>query len=151
MYGRIYTTATSAFYYKKTIIYNTGETIISKDYDMDLEKVDTEGIHFFLTRKMAEEYDVYHIENGIRIMYHVNGMKQSEAIFNNGTVNGLYKSWYPSGKKHVECMCVNGNNHGLYTRWYESGQKEYEGMFIHGKKEGIHEEWYESGKSKIIA
>jgi antitoxin component YwqK of YwqJK toxin-antitoxin module len=135
--GNLYETAESGFYEKKKILYKVGETVECPDYDMDAEKVCSKGIHFLLNREVAEQYELHYIPSGVRILYHENGVKQSECTFVNGLTTGLYQTWYPSGQQEVKCMVIKGVNHGLYQRWLPSGQIEKEILFENGKDKEI--------------
>ena len=51
--GTPHTTATSFGYDKKFLTYKVGETIEEPSYNPDPEQVCAEGIHYFLTRRVA--------------------------------------------------------------------------------------------------
>lgn len=144
--GNSYDTATSSLYPEKHLTYTVGKLIKEPSFDMDLEKVYTEGIHIFLTRRVAELYLLQFIPNGLFQMWHDNGQKLYEVTYVNGKMEGLYQEWHENGKKHVEVKYVNGKKEGLFQSWHNNGQKECEIRYVNGIKNGLYECWYNNGQ-----
>lgn len=122
--GKEYTSANSFIYNKKPLEYKLNETIVIDDYDINLEEVRSSGIHFFITKRVAELYYLNKIENCLFQSWYDNGQKEEESNFVNGELHGLYQQWHENGQKLVECTYVNGELHGLYQRWDYNGQRK---------------------------
>ena len=144
--GKEYTEAITGFYHLESLTYRLNELVEVSDYDMDLEKVCSTGIHFFLTKCVAELYTPYSIENGLFQSWYDNGQKEEEYTLVNGERDGLYQSWYSNGQKFTECTYVNGWIDGLYQRWHENGDKRVECTYVNEKLEGLYQSWYENGE-----
>ena len=130
--GKTYNEAVS-FNYKNSIKYILDEELVSHDFDMNLEITCSTGIHFFLSKQMAETYGLVSIENGILTAWHNNGVKESEITFVNNNVQGsISYQWYENGKKKCECPMLDGKRHGDCHFWDENGDKSTY-TFAHGK------------------
>ncbi len=165
--GKQYNSATS--FWDTSFLYKTGDTIVCKDFDMNLEKFCSTGIHFFLESRCAELYDLPRIQNGIFEEWYETGQLYIKCIYKGGLKNGLYEQWYDDGQKRVECTFVNDRIEGEYKCWYyngqlleesiwkngikngpyrlwnSNGQKEYEGNYIDGMLDGLCQSWNEYG------
>jgi hypothetical protein len=175
--GNLYETADSGFYEKNKILYKVGNMVECTEYDMDIEKVCSKGIHFFLNRTVAEEYKLFGFpanSSPHRIIYYANGRKKteytsikgkiqglyqewypsgqikSEYPYTDGELNGLVQKWYPSGQKKYECMYIDDKANGLTRQWYPSGQKEYECVYVNDNAHGLYQQWYSSGQIEIM-
>jgi antitoxin component YwqK of YwqJK toxin-antitoxin module len=144
--GKEYTEAATGFYVGKSLTYKLNELVEVPEYDMDLEKVCSTGIHFFQTKCVAELYARGSIQNGLYQAWHDNGQIQEESTFVNGRVEGLYQRWYENGQKRLEYTVVNGKLEGLYQTWHENGQKREEAMYVDGVKDGLYQSWHENGE-----
>ena len=120
--GKTYDEAVS-FNYKNSIKYKLDEELVSHDFDMNLEITCSTGIHFFLTKQIAETYGLESIENGILTAWHNNGVKESEITFVNNNAQGISYQWYENGKKQCECPMLDGKRHGDCHFWDENGYK----------------------------
>jgi antitoxin component YwqK of YwqJK toxin-antitoxin module len=143
--GKEYETAETGFFSKKKVVYKVGEVLEVPTDDMDVEQVCSNGIHFFLERKVAEMYYLY-LENGIYMSWHENGQKEHEGMMKDGKREGLWQTWYDNGQKYSEGMWKEGNQEGLREIWYETGQKKSEQMWKEGNQEGLRQIWYENGQ-----
>jgi antitoxin component YwqK of YwqJK toxin-antitoxin module len=143
--GTLYATATS-LNYKKCITYKVGETIEEPSYNPDPEKVCAEGIHYFLTRHVAELFNLEKVENGLYQSWYEDGQKHVEATCVDGKLNGLYQSWYEDGQKLMETTYVDGKKHGAYQSWHYNGKKKEEGTFVDGKLNGLYKTWNYGGQ-----
>jgi antitoxin component YwqK of YwqJK toxin-antitoxin module len=143
--GRPYSRAKSFIYYTQSLDYIVNETILVEDYDMNLEKVYSSGIHYFLSRRCAAFCELYTIHNGLYQQWYGNGQKASECTYVSGQRNGLHQEWYENGQKREEGTYVNGQLDGLYQRWYENGQMREEGTYVNGKENGLNQSWHDNG------
>ena len=144
--GISYTTATSFEYDKESHTYNVGETIEESSYDPDPEKVDGEGIYYFLTRRVAELYGLIELENGLYEAWYDNGQKCEEVNYVDNEYNGLYRTWHSNGQKEAEIKYVNGKEEGLSEFWYDNGQKCKEIWCDDDGKLTFFKSWYENGQ-----
>ena len=98
--GNCYPSATSFKYKKKSLEYKVGEVMEEPSYNYNPQEVCAEGIHYFLSRRVAVLYGLEKIKNG------------------------LFERWYENGQKWMEYSFVDGNLHGLYQTWHANGQKQ---------------------------
>jgi antitoxin component YwqK of YwqJK toxin-antitoxin module len=170
--GKTYNEAVSFNYDKNSLTYTLDEELVCHDFDMNLEDVCSKGIHFFLTKQMAETFQLDKLENGVLTDYYENGVKSHEETFVNGVkhglttywnkngikemeisyVNGICErgtQWYENGVKKSEQMETNGKLHGLYIHWHDNGNKCQETTYVDGKKQGMTRGWYKNGKKKF--
>lgn len=96
----------------KPLLYKVNEMVEVDNYDMDLDKVCSTGIHFFLTKSMAEQYECVSIENGILTRYASNGAISEQTSFVNGKKNGIEIRYCEDGSRK-EVTYVNNYLHGL--------------------------------------
>jgi antitoxin component YwqK of YwqJK toxin-antitoxin module len=143
--GKTYNEAVSFNYSKNTLTYKLDEELVCHDFDMNLEDVCSKGIHFFLSKSLAETYGLDSIENGVLISYWQNGVKTNEENFVNGVKHGMILSWYHNEVKKSEAFYVNGIIEGTYTLWYENGFKQKELTQTNGKRQGLYTYWYDNG------
>ena len=130
--GKTYDEAESMFVDKNKVKYVMNKEVVSHDFDMNLEIASGTGIHFFLTKSLAETYGLESIENGILTAWHNNGVKESEITFVNNNAQGISYQWYENGKKQCECPMLDGKRHGDCHFWDENGNKSTH-TFAHGK------------------
>lgn len=147
--GKQYDEAISGFYDYKKLIYKVNEIVKVDDYDSNLEKVCLSGIHFFLTRRVAEIYEIYSLENGLYEAWYDNGQKWREYNYVNGKIEGLYQEWHTYGQIARKFTYMNDLLHGLDEEWYESGQKMREYNYVNGKVDGVAQLWYNDGKLHV--
>jgi antitoxin component YwqK of YwqJK toxin-antitoxin module len=143
--GKEYDTAETAFFSKKILVYKVGEVLEEPTYDMDVEQVCSRGLHFFLERKVSEQFGIDKITNGLLVSFHENGQKYYEAVYKNGNIEGSYQYWYENGQKSCEGMYKNGKLDGIWLGWYTNGQKVCEGIYKGGKKVGEWKSWSNEG------
>ena len=73
--GKEYKTAETGFFREKILVYRVGETLEEPTYDTDIEQVCSRGIHFFLDKTVAEQYEILEIENGLLESFYDTGQK----------------------------------------------------------------------------
>jgi hypothetical protein len=145
--GKEYPMATSSCYDFKQLTYRVGETIKESSYAIDPEEVSAAGIHYFLTKRVAELYGLERVKNGLFQRWHENGLKEEEVIYVDRKRHGLYQSWYKNGNKAEEVLYVDGKRHGLYQWWYSNGQKSEQATYLEGKRHGFYQRWYANGQT----
>ena len=149
--GVSYTSATSSNYYKKPLTYTVGETIEEHSYDADPEKVCAGGIHYFLSRRVAELYGLEKVANGLYQSWHDNGQKEMEVTYVDGKRHGLYQTWHFNGQKEIEMTHLDGECHWHYQHWHKNGQKFIETTYVKGKCHGLYQSWHSNGQKLIEA
>jgi hypothetical protein len=77
-------------YANSKLVYTVGEIVEVPDYDMNLNKICSTGIHFFLSKEAAFQYERCG-NDGVHIMYHENG-------------NRCYESTYVDGVPDESCV-----------------------------------------------
>jgi hypothetical protein len=118
--GVSYPSASSAMFPTKEMTYRMGEMVEEPSYTLNSEDVCGEGIHFFLSRKVAELYGLNKVQNGFWQAWHENGRQAAEATFVDGKAQGTYRSWHPDGTKLAEMSFVDGIMHSsVYSPWFD--------------------------------
>ena len=130
------------------LIYKLNQTVSVHRFEMRLEEVCASGIHFFLTKRVAELYGRDKIQDGLYTKWYDNGSKHEECTYKNGKKNGLYTEWYENGYKIHECTYENDIRQGICTEWYINGQKASECVLENGKKNGSYTQWHPNGMKK---
>ncbi len=146
--GNTYPDAVSGCFIGKFLEYRVGEILEEASYDTDIENVCSSGIHFFLERHVAEQYDLSLIDNRLLQTWHENGQKCAEGIFKNGKEEGVWTYWYDNGQKNYTGMFKNGKEEGVWKYWHYNGHKKAERIYKDGEKEGVWTFWYGSGQKK---
>lgn len=165
--GTCYATAT---FFRSRGRYTVDEVLEEPGYNSDPDEVSTEGIAYFLNRRVAELFGLKEIANGLfeqwdetgqkclEIMYtdgkkhglsrrwHSNGQILEEVMYVEGRMDGLYQVWHDNGQKMTEGTFVAGVHHGHFQMWYPNGQKSREATLIDGKTNGLHRTWYPNGQ-----
>jgi antitoxin component YwqK of YwqJK toxin-antitoxin module len=119
----------SSNFYKNQLKYEIGKIIIPDDFDTDLEKVCSNGIHYFLKLECVFYYSLEKITNGDYLRWHDNGQLCLKCTYTNGKLNGDYLRWYDNGQLCLKCTYTNGKLNGDYLRWHDNGQQSIK--YIH--------------------
>jgi len=131
--------------------YTVGEYVNVKDYDKNVEKVCSTGIHYFLSEEPAF---FWHIDKsnytGIWKKWYPNGQLEYEIYYKDGRLNGEEKWWYSNGKLEKHVFYKDGLKDGDVKSWYKNGQLEYQAFYKNGQKDG-EEKWYKNGIVKYQA
>ena len=144
----MYNTADTGLFNGKRLIYSVGKLVEEPTYELDIEKVSTSGIHFWLDKKVAEQYRLASIENGILEWWHPNGQKQLTEMYKDGLQYGVSQYWTENGVLLSKVTYVNDVEEGPWQSWYLNGQKCSEGMMKGGKKDGVWQYWNENGEKR---
>ena len=171
--GKEYEEAETEYYNYSKLTYKLNQTVSVHHFNTNLEEVCSTGIHFFLTKRVAELYGLRSINDGffqswyengkkycectyvdneydgLFTVWHANGNKKEEITYTKGVKNGLHTKWYDNGNKELEVTYENNNMNGLYSEWYYNGQKKRECTYENDILNGPHKEWYENGKKKV--
>ena len=83
---------------------------------------------------------------GMKTLWHDNGVKSGEGRFENDRKQGPWTFWYPNGQKRWQGSFVNDVAEGEEKAWRETGELYFEGKVVKGKREGPYSVWYEDGK-----
>lgn len=133
--------------YNGEFIYKVGE-IIETEYDKDIDKVCSSGIHYFLSYERAEKYEANMPLDftGCWVYYYDNGQLESKCEYVKGKPHGLYEELYENGKISIKCSYENGRLHGLYVSWHNNGQTAIRVQYVKGLFDGIMEQWNSDGE-----
>lgn len=85
------------------------------------------------------------VDDGYRTLWHPNGVKKGEGLFEDGRRQGPWTWWYESGQKRWEGSYVDDRPEGQERSWFENGQLEYEGTFRAEQRDGPWRRWYDNG------
>ena len=83
--------------------------------------------------------------DGYRTLWHPNGVKKGEGLFESGRRQGPWTWWYEGGQKRWQGAYVDDRPEGLERSWFENGQLEYEGTFHGEQRDGPWQRWYDNG------
>jgi hypothetical protein len=106
--GKRYKTAESSMYKWRSLSYEAGRAVLEPEYTTDPEIVCGRGIHFFLSRRVAEQYRLLRIQNGLLEEWHVDGRKALEVTFVEGLRQGVQRRWHKNGQLQAEVSYKNG-------------------------------------------
>lgn len=116
----------------KTFKYKTGEIIEVDDFNKNIKKVCTTGIHYFKSYEPAYMFNLnFSRYTGFHKQWHENGEKAVESNWVKGKLHGVYKEWYKNGKHSLEANLVNGVFHGKYIRY--KGNGKFQRDYVNGK------------------
>lgn len=110
--------------------YIAGKTVKANDFDKNLEKVCSGGIHYFLSEEVAYYYTL-------------------DKRFNENK-NGLYKSFHHNGQPFIICTYKNGKKNGLYKLWHNNGKLCIICNYIDNEYDGECKEYLDNGKIWIV-
>jgi antitoxin component YwqK of YwqJK toxin-antitoxin module len=97
------------------IIYEVGQFAIADFYNIDIDKICTNGIHYFLTLEAAFYYH-YYPRNGLTKAYLENGQIEFEMNLKNTIQDGISKC-YSNGKLEYSIQYKDGLLHGFAIRY----------------------------------
>jgi antitoxin component YwqK of YwqJK toxin-antitoxin module len=103
--------------------YEIEKVIIPNDFDRNLEKVCSNGIHYFLKLECAFYYSLKKIKNGEYLSWYENGQICKKCIYTNDKLNGEYLKWFKNGKQRIKCIYIDGKKNGEYLEWFENGKQ----------------------------
>ena len=155
--------------------YKVGTIVKEHEYNDDIEKVCTYGIHYFKTLEAAFYYRIgrYNSVNGVVIKRNSDGKKieqyflcgegidgvctrwsgssnddyvAAECHYKNDNLDGLYRKWNKNGGLIFHCNYVDDEIHGECQKWYDNGRLKKKSIYEHGKC-GSSEKWHENEAS----
>jgi hypothetical protein len=83
---------------------------------------------------------------GLKTLWHDNGVKSGEGEFRNNQKHGPWTFWYPSGQKRWEGTFVDDVENGEERAWHENGELSYEGRVEKGVRNGVYSFYYDNGQ-----
>ena len=83
---------------------------------------------------------------GMKTLWHDNGVKSGEGHFENDRKQGPWTFWFPNGQKRWQGSFVNDVAEGEERAWRESGELYFEGKVVKGRREGLYSVWHEGGQ-----
>ncbi|AYV77663.1 MAG: pentapeptide repeat-containing protein [Dasosvirus sp.] len=130
--------------------YMVDSVVTVDDFDDDLEKICTHGIHFYTKYETAFfhnlKYDNY---AGEYKEWWENGQLNKSYTVINGLYHGDYKMWDEKGKHVLERHFVNGLECGEIKIWHSNGQlyDHYTRIIVNDESvaNGVHRQWSEDG------
>jgi len=112
----------NSIYPSKQIKYLVGNVIEEKNFNTDLNKIHTEGIHYYKTIEPAYYKNLQLNDyTGKYYEWHENGAKKLECEYFAGNLSGMYAKWFSNGKKLELCEYVDGKLHGRFQEWSING------------------------------
>jgi antitoxin component YwqK of YwqJK toxin-antitoxin module len=127
--------------------YEIDKIVYPDNFDINLEKVCSSGIHYFLNLKRAfyYNYDITENINGEYFLWHQNGQMRIKYNFVNNKCNGEFLSWYDNGNMCAKYNFVDNRINGEYLDWYKNGQMRTKCTYVHGNMDGEYLRWYDNG------
>lgn len=92
---------------------------------------------------------IYDPDNGKKIDYYYNGLKEIEYTLKNGKLNGKLISYYSDGVIKMKGTYLNGQRNGAFKDYFENGNLEFEYSMKKGVFNGAFKIYYESGELKM--
>ena len=136
--------------YDDNFVYSARK-IVKTNYDLNLNEVCSEGIHYFKTEEAALSWfnrQTYIFPDGNLTAWYENGQKESEGPCKNGKKHGKWIEWYEDGPKFSKGTYKNGNRDGKWIRYHENGEKKQEGTYKDGEHDGKWIYWHENGQTR---
>jgi len=125
--------------FKEDFIYEIGKKIVEPKYNEDIDKVNTHGIHFYLTKETVEKIpNTQWYENGelkLELKPHPTDFLLKKS-----------KRWHKNGQLMYETTLRNGCKSGEYNSYYDNGQQKYKYKKIMGVYEGEYKHYDSKGK-----
>jgi len=155
-YGNTYTSAYTAFHNKK-IQYTLNEYIKS-EYDTNINIVCGKGIHFFINKQMAYNYNRKILEQkwdtpNLYKIYYDNGQLKEQIEYIHDQTHGFIKQivykWFKNGVRHIVQSFQHSLKNGLFSEWYDNGKLKYECNLKNGNKDGLEKIYYYNGQRKL--
>lgn len=131
--------------------YHVGDIIREPNFDFNLDKVCTSGIHYFLTEKaaLAFDFDGHPPKNGRHVTWHDNGVIREIGFYLNGRRHGKYRSWYNNGQSYISCDYDNGEYHGNFKSWYKNGDQMDNVDYNNVKRDGCGRSYLEVAREGL--
>ena len=125
----------NTFYYKNKITYMVNSITYPDSFDNDLDKVCTNGIHFFksIERALLWELDFNKIlYTGEYKTYYENGQIKSKCNYIDSELCGEYIVYYENGHIYIKCNYIDDKKCGEYTYYYDCGQIKKKCNYVDG-------------------
>jgi antitoxin component YwqK of YwqJK toxin-antitoxin module len=90
--------------FENILEYEIGKVIIPDDFDINLEEVCSNGIHYFLKLECAFYYSLHEIQNGEYLSWHENGQQYIKCKYTDGKLNGECLIRHENGQQHIRCI-----------------------------------------------
>jgi antitoxin component YwqK of YwqJK toxin-antitoxin module len=134
-------------------LYEKEKIVYPDSFDPDLDKICSNGIHYFKSIDAAFYFAIYHKKNqnysGKVIYCNDDGRKYQEGNYINGQKNGVWTQWNEYGEITNQGDYLNDKENGIWTHiWYvrSEGRKLFEIEYLDGDKNGKYIEYYPNGK-----
>lgn len=150
-----YTSSISAFYFEP-IIYRVGETIKS-EFDENINIVTGKGIHFFIDKLMALNYNKPILEQKWPLYknlyqdFYSNGCLKHRIKYtleNNDIYHKYIEVWYENGYRKYSINYILDNKNGIFNEWYINGQFKSSCNYLDDNKYGIEKKYYDNGNKE---
>lgn len=132
--------------------YKINEIVIPDKFDTSLDRVCTNGIHYFLSIEAAFYYDLllfFPTYTGELISYHDNGSAYQTCSYIDGKKNGTYRKYDTSGNLIADCELVDCRSHGKYREFTNRGILIRDICLENGQYHGWYRTYYEDGTLKL--
>lgn len=150
------TSITNSSGYGDPLLYEVGKIVKCHEFDKNINKVCSGGIHYFKTLFAA--YCYYNgpepanknIGPCKRIEWHDNGSLRAETNYFDGIKEGPWKIWSLNGSLSSEGSYKDGLKHGKsYVYYLVDGNKRRELNYDMGDLDGGYTEWYDNGQKSV--
>jgi len=131
----------------KNFSYKVGEYVEVDNYDDDLTKVCSTGIHYFLSEEPAFFWKL-NTENytGEYKSYHDNGELRCQQFYKNGLSSGEYKEYHDNGQLRRQTFYKDGKNDGEFKDYYRNGQLRCQRFYKNGLSSGEYKSYHDNGE-----
>ena len=126
----------------KTFKYEKGVIVWPLKWDMNMNEIGTDGIHYYLSEEAARMQD-YCPRDCVKMSWYANGSPHKICTYKNGMLNGKYDEYYPDNKYKIRCSYKNDRLDGNYASFYENGSLLKSCVYKNGKLNGPYQEFYQ--------
>ena len=151
--------------YKKTILVGIGLLLLAARTNHEMSRaipipmIPIIPINIGIGIRIGMENYVGFSQEGKYLLYHghrytgmfethfENGNLKSQAIYQQGLLEGISLSWFPQGSLESRRDYNQGEKNGLHQGWWPDGTRRFEDHFSNGVYAGTFSEWYPDGKA----
>jgi antitoxin component YwqK of YwqJK toxin-antitoxin module len=131
------------------VLYVLNSTVISSEFDDNIENICSAGIHYFKSKICAIMYNREIVYDGEYKEWSNNGQLQINAHYEKGLLNGIFQQFNEVGIEVVSATYKDGKRYGNYLERYNNGQLYI--ITTLNSSINMFTEFYESGHRKIVA
>ncbi len=105
---------------------------------------------YYPSGKLDEEvpFDDYGVMNGLSKSYFENGLVSSQGNYTDNRRDGIWKYYYMNGQTYVEALFRQGSRDGIWNEWNWKGVPKYYGKYKDNTENDLWQFFHPNGKIK---